>query len=142
MSTLPAHAPLPDDFVTVAEAAALLRVAPSTIRRWIRQGTVPAYRIGPRRVALKRGELATLVAPTAANENTHGTGLRYGEGLLRRLTLEQQQRGLAALERAERLSQEIAERRRLAGFPPLPPSWEVIAEMRDERDRELDRRRG
>ena len=30
-----------EEFVTVAEAAALLRVAPSTVRRWIREGDVP-----------------------------------------------------------------------------------------------------
>ena len=35
-----------EDFVTVAEAATLLRVAPSTIRRWIREGDIPAHRSG------------------------------------------------------------------------------------------------
>ena len=139
MSTLPAHAPIPDDFVTVAEAAALLRVAPSTIRRWIRQGTVPAYRIGPRRVALKRGELSALVSPTAETESAANDGVFIADGPLRRLTLEERARALAALERAERHSQEI--RARLGGRL-FPPSWKVIAEMRDERDRELDRRRG
>lgn len=31
-----------DDFVTVAEAAEMPRVASSTIRRWIRVGDLPA----------------------------------------------------------------------------------------------------
>ena len=51
------------DYPTVTEAAALLRVAPSTIRRWIREGDVPTYRLGQRRIALRRMDLATLVTP-------------------------------------------------------------------------------
>jgi excisionase family DNA binding protein len=47
---------LDEEFLTVAEAATLLRVAPSTIRRWIREGDVPAHRIGRRRVALLRAD--------------------------------------------------------------------------------------
>ena len=49
---------LDEDYITVAEAATLLRVAPSTVRRWIRQGDVPAYRIGQRRVALRHAGVA------------------------------------------------------------------------------------
>ena len=52
-----------EEYLTVAEAATLLRVAPSTIRRWIREGDVPAYRIGRRRVALKRDDLSNLITP-------------------------------------------------------------------------------
>lgn len=46
-----------EQYLTVAEAAERLRVAPSTIRRWIREGNPPAYRIGTRRVALHREEV-------------------------------------------------------------------------------------
>ena len=52
-----------EEYLTVAEAATLLRVAPSTIRRWIREGDVPAHRIGRRRVALRRADLARLITP-------------------------------------------------------------------------------
>lgn len=123
-----------DELVTVAEAAVLLRVAPSTIRRWIRQGDVPAYRVGARRVALRRGDLSALVTPagsTGAVVVAPDGDERPSE---RRLTPEEQQRALAALERADRHSREILERR---GGVPFPPSWEIIAEMRDERDRQL-----
>ena len=37
---------LDDDLLTVAEAATLLRVARSTVRRWIREGNVPVQRLG------------------------------------------------------------------------------------------------
>lgn len=36
------------DFLSVPEAAALLRVSPDTVRDWIREGRVRAWRIGPR----------------------------------------------------------------------------------------------
>jgi excisionase family DNA binding protein len=45
------------EYLTVAEAAELLRVSVSTIRRWIREGTMSAHRVGSRRLLLKRGDL-------------------------------------------------------------------------------------
>ena len=48
---------LDDQLLTVAEVAELLRVAPSTVRRWIRAGEVRAYRAGKRRVAVRRADL-------------------------------------------------------------------------------------
>jgi excisionase family DNA binding protein len=35
-----------DEYLTVAEAASLLRVHKSTIWRWIENGSLPAYRVG------------------------------------------------------------------------------------------------
>ena len=54
---------LDDEYVTIAEAAALLTVHKSTIRRWIDRGELPAYRIGRRCLALKRADLAGILAP-------------------------------------------------------------------------------
>ncbi len=129
-----------DDFLTVAEAAALMRVAPSTIRRWIRTGDVPGYRLGPRRVALKRGDLAALVtaAPTRTDVEPGIVPPPATAPLaateIRPPTPEEWERGMAALERAERLAEQIHARR---GGKPFPPAWETIAEMRDERTRHL-----
>ena len=63
---------LDEDYVTVTEAATLLRVAPSTVRRWIRDGDVPAYRIGRRRVALKRDDLSNLITPAGSGVGMSG----------------------------------------------------------------------
>lgn len=38
--------------ITTAEAARLLRVSPRTIKRWIRDGTVPSIKVGGRRLVL------------------------------------------------------------------------------------------
>lgn len=117
-----------EEFVTVAEAAALLGVAPSTIRRWIREGDLPAHRIGRRRVALRRADLASLITPArravAVNEPVVG----------RRLTPEEVQQALDALDRAQKLAKRTFEER---GGKLFPPAWITINEQRDERTRQL-----
>lgn len=55
------------DFLTVVEAAALLRLQPVTIRAWIRLGKVPAYHAG-RRVLLRRADVVGLVQPLRPGE--------------------------------------------------------------------------
>lgn len=63
------------EFVTVAEAADLLRVSISTIRRWIRAGSITAHRAGQRRLLLKRADITRAmrtVEPTT-NGITSGT---------------------------------------------------------------------
>ncbi len=123
-----------EDYVTVAEAATLLRVAPSTVRRWIRDGDVPAYRIGRRRVALKRDELSNLIRPARPEEATSGNLVDDEKWEPRRLTPEEQQRALEAMDRAKRHAEEIQARR---GGKLFPPSWITINEQRDERTRQL-----
>lgn len=125
------------ELVTVAEAAALLRVAPSTIRRWIRQGDIPAYRIGPRRVAIERAALSAVVAPARSPGGIAAQPVEVERPAERKLTPEEQQRGLAALERAERRSRELLARN---GGRLFPSSVPIIHEMREERTRQLTER--
>src|SRR3954447_17061257 len=125
---------LNEEYLTVTEAANLVRVSPSTIRRWIREGSLPAYRLGPRRVGLRRNDLATLVTPI----NTEiEVGIERPDDApipVPKLTPEQKRRALEAFERARELSDQILARR---GGKPFPPSWIVINEQRDERTRQL-----
>ena len=123
-----------EDYVTVAEAATLLRVAPSTVRRWIREGDVPAVRIGRRRVALRRTDLEMLITPTRDDIKTSGTVAGDEDLVFRRLTPEERQRGLEAMDQAQRHAKEIQARR---GGKLFSPSWEIINEQRDERTRQL-----
>jgi len=44
-----------EDFLTVAEIAAILKLNQQTVRNWIERGLLPALRIG-RRVRVRRGD--------------------------------------------------------------------------------------
>ena len=123
-----------EDYITVAEAATLLRVAPSTVRRWIRQGDVPAYRIGQRRVALRRGDLAPLITPTRPANATKDTVAIDEPVLGRRLTPEEKQQALEVMDRIQQRAKEIQAQR---GGKLFSPSWKIINEQRDERSRQL-----
>jgi len=50
------------------------------------------------------------------------------------LTRPEQERGLRALEKLERLDRELLARR---SGQPFPPSWELLDQARDERTRTL-----
>jgi excisionase family DNA binding protein len=123
-----------EEYLTVAEAATLLRVAPSTIRRWIREGDVPAHRIGRRRVALRRADLTRLITPARTGMETSGEVAGDQKREPRRLTPEEKERALEAMDRLKELRKRIFEER---GGKLFPPSWETINEMRDERTRQL-----
>lgn len=55
------------DLVTLDQAAEVCQVTPKTIRRWISDGRVTGYRLGPRLLRVDRAELDQLVEeiPTA-----------------------------------------------------------------------------
>ena len=109
---------LNEDYLTVDEAATLLRVAPSTIRRWIREGNLTPYRFGRRRVALKRADVSALITP--ARPKMARVDAAAGALLppVRRLIPEEKQWALDAMKRARELSQEIYEQRSQKLFPP------------------------
>jgi excisionase family DNA binding protein len=123
-----------EEYVTVAEAAALLRVATSTIRRWIREGDVPAHRIGRRRVALRRADLARLITPARSAAEMKDDVAVNEPVVGRRLTPEEKARALEAMDRLKELRKRTFEER---GGKLFPPSWETINEMRDQRTRQL-----
>ncbi|MBA3642852.1 MAG: helix-turn-helix domain-containing protein [Chloroflexia bacterium] len=122
------------DYVAVKEAASLVRVAPSTIRRWIREGTLPACRVGQRRVALKRADLLTMITPVRTRGITRYRISDSGRLAVPRLTPAEQREALAALERSERLQERIMAK---LGIDRFSPSEELIEEGRQERTRQL-----
>src|SRR5919199_4966437 len=71
---------LDEEYVTMAEAARLLQVHISTIRRWIDSGELPAHRVGQRRVIIKRADLTKLIAP-ARSEQEKGDRMSKAEAL-------------------------------------------------------------
>ena len=50
-------------FYTVPEAALVLDVSPATIWRWIAGGTLPAFRLGPRRIRIRREDVEQAIQP-------------------------------------------------------------------------------
>lgn len=49
-----------DDLLTISEAAAELGFHPNTIRKFIKTGRLPAYRIGVKIIRIKRSDLETI----------------------------------------------------------------------------------
>lgn len=125
---------LDEEYVTMAEAARLLQVHISTIRRWIDSGELIAHRVGQRRVLIKRADLTKLIVP-ARIEQEKGDRMSKAESLsVPPLTDQEQQNLLAAVEAAKRAQKEQLAKR---GGKPFPSSVSLIHEMREERSREL-----
>ena len=118
------------DFVTVQEGAALLRISQSTLWRWVKAGDVRAYRIGGRRVWLRRSELAGLVKPAADRPKNGGT-MAQGERVHeRRLTEAERKQMLEAGEAARELRETLLGAR---GGKLFRSAYEDIDEARQER---------
>lgn len=54
------------ELLTVPEAAELLKVSAVTVSRWLKQGRLPAYRVGPRAVRIRRADIDRILAPAVA----------------------------------------------------------------------------
>ena len=118
--------------ISVASAAAMLHISQSTLWRWIEQGRVRAYRIGPKRVWLKEAELESLLE--RASRSTGHAALDEGLAAPPPLTAEQRRRGLAAIEEARRFQAELLAAR---GGRLFEPAWELLHDSREERSRQL-----
>jgi len=70
----------PDEFMTVAEVAAILKLNQQTVRNWVDAGTRPAVRIG-RRVRIKRSDFDDVVEAgySGRGSATSRTGIWDGE---------------------------------------------------------------
>ena len=56
------------EYYTVPQAAAVLTMSPSTIWRWIEKGKLPAYRLGLRKIRVKKEDLDALIKPARVKE--------------------------------------------------------------------------
>jgi excisionase family DNA binding protein len=118
--------------LTVAEAAALLKVHKSTIWRWIESGSLPAYRVGRRGVRLKKEDLERSITQLG-QEKGEGQTVQEHERTIRPLTTKEQQQGLRALKEMQRLRAALATKYGTV----TPESWELLNASRDERTRDL-----
>src|SRR5712692_2934833 len=56
------------ELLTIVEAAKVLKVSTVTIHRWLKQGRLTAYRVGPRAVRISRSELTRVLSPRNGKE--------------------------------------------------------------------------
>lgn len=124
-----------DTYLTVAEAARLLKVNKSTIWRWIDKGTLPAYRVGQKGVRLKQADLDQALTPARRDAQEGGRAAHTERVVIRPLTAAEQHQGLRALAELTRLRQELAAKYGTS----TPASWELLNQSRDERTRDLRR---
>ena len=118
------------DLLTLGEAAKLLKVSVVTLRRWIKQGRLPAYHVGPRKVRIKRSDLTKAFTPTHPEEVS-----AMPERIpVRPLTDAEVRQGLEALKESEAFLQRLRERRK---GQPLAPSWPLIRQEREARSKRL-----
>ncbi len=124
------------ELLTLAEAAKLLKVSSATLYRWLKDGRLRAYHVGPRAVRVSRADLAKLLVPTTAPEEpgpneepTISTDFTVPP-----LTEVEATAALAALHAAQALT--AALRRHHPGAS-LPASWPVIRQAREERAERL-----
>jgi excisionase family DNA binding protein len=124
-----------DQYLTVERAARQLSVHPSTIRRWIDQGHLPAYRLGPKRIGVRQSDLATMAVPRPTRGEKDSGMAASDHRPVPLMGQEEQRRGLKALHEMRRLRDELAERRGKL----TRESWELLDEAREERTRDLTR---
>ena len=118
-----------EDLVPVREAAEALGISESTAWRWINKHLLPAFRVGEKRVYVKRSDLSPLIKPARVSEER--TTRRKAEG---RMSEKDKQRWIKALAESKKLRDEMFAAR---GGRPWIPSEILINEGRDERLEQL-----
>lgn len=121
------------ELLTLREAARLLKLSTVTLQRWIRQGRLPAYQVGPRKVRILRGDLDKVLRPAQRE------GVRHTKEAITTLSVpplnnEQVQEALEALRQADAIIEAIRARRK---GKPLESSAPVIRRAREERSKHL-----
>jgi len=118
------------DLLTLAEAARMLKVSTVTLRRWIKQGRLPAYHVGPRKVRIRRSDLTKAFSPTYQEE----VSAVQESSIVRLLTREEIAQQLKAIEQSQKFIEDIRKKR---GGKPLNSSAPLIRRARIERSKEL-----
>ncbi|MDP2935922.1 MAG: helix-turn-helix domain-containing protein [Dehalococcoidia bacterium] len=124
------------DLLTISEAAKLLKISTVTLHRWLKQGRLPAYHLGPRCIRILRSDMAALLTPTRKEEEESMQEEMpiQTELTIRPLGDEQANRIKEFLEQSQSLIDRIRARRH---GKPLSPSWRLIRKAREERSKRL-----
>lgn len=66
-SSLPAS-PEPSELISLQEAAKRLRLDPKTVRRYVANGRLTGYRVGPRALRVRAAQVAALSRPVSSSD--------------------------------------------------------------------------
>ena len=129
------------EWLSIGEAVRQLKVGRTTLHRWVKQGRLTTYRVGPKAVRIRRADLERLITPVvdagaevATMKETLPTPMHTSSATIRPLTDEQQQRALAALKAAQEFRARLLATR---GGKPFDESWPLIRAAREERSDQL-----
>ena len=117
------------DLLTLTEAATLLKVSVVTLRRWIKQGRLPAYHVGPRKVRINRSDLSKAFTPYREEVSAVSEKIT-----IRPLTDAEVAEQLHAIAESEAF---LARMRAKRGGKPLASSVPLIRQSREERSKQL-----
>lgn len=121
-----------NEWLTVAEAAVLLRVGKSAVKRLIERGRLPVFQLGPRKLRLRREDVEavlTTVVPPPGPEGFDGDGVP-----LQPLTPEEKIKQLELIEELRRFQEEVAARHGVKQFSSSVP---IINRARRLRSKQL-----
>lgn len=125
------------ELMTVREAATLLKISPVTIKRWLKQGRLRAYHVGPRAVRIRQEDIEALLTPTA-DATAYVEHKESPTMTPRTLEHTQMQRPQAGeLARRQQLVATIRARRTKRVIAPMTAA-QLIQAAREERERNAD----
>lgn len=111
-----------DELLTIKEAAALLKMSTVTVSRWLKQGRLVGYKVGPRSIRLRRCDVEALLEPTEIK------GANAQD--LPPLTDEEVARRNEVIRRMDELRERMFQER---GGTLMPSSVDLIREERNRR---------
>jgi excisionase family DNA binding protein len=118
----------------VAQAASALGVSVSTIWRWIDAGRMPAFRLGPKAIRIKKEDAESALTPASDRVAPTNAMRIYDdpEEAKKPPTDDEIERLRAAIAGMDAVRESIRKRRKGV---PLPSSAPLIRESREERSR-------
>jgi excisionase family DNA binding protein len=79
---MPIHPTEPErEAYTIQQAADILQVTPRTIRNWIKDGKIQAFRLGGRRLRIRHEEVVRLLNRPQTDDWSNPTDTPYGDDL-------------------------------------------------------------
>ncbi len=123
------------DFYTVPEAAEALGVSVSTIRRWIADRRLPAFRLGPKALRIRKQDVETASRPAPPADSRPMMRVVTNLSEIGPMTDETRLQWMAAIDAMDAFREELLAKR---GGKLFSDSTEIIRSEREKRTRHLE----